>query len=281
MFKFKQLKSILFWLSIIGKDDLTIIHNQKTQFSRIFFHAFRLIHLILLVSTLFSPFQDNNAVKSTNKLMSLYAVNYSSFNVVIVNTVDIIASWLHAKSILSIIVAIDESLDTLNTFTDLNVRIASFARDFRRKCLVASMIFLAETIVRLVFLSDTIKPYTYVIVTIAVLYKSIEICYITLYIDMQIFILVSLNENLNAAAIDCLNEDMIHAVPQSEEKIHLMHRTQTIYLNVWKMSENINIRFGGFLLSACASAVMIMIFSGTLSFDILMESNNKLTVLSE
>lgn len=277
MFKFKPLRDILMCLSIIGKDNLTMIHNRKSQFIPMFLHVFRSIFLFFLITTLFYPFVDNFASGS----MSLYAINYLSFNIVIVNTVDIISSWLHAKSISLIVMEIEESLDALNTFTDLNVRIALFARGFRRKCYFAFSIFLIEFIVRLIFFSELLRPYTHVIVTIAVFYKNIEIFYVTFYIDLQTFILLSLNENLNTRAIDSVNEGLIHAVSECEEKLHILHRAQIIYLNVWKISENINIRFGGFLLSICVGSIIILIYAGTSSFDILMKSSNKLDVLRE
>lgn len=277
MFKFKPLQNILIWLSIIGKDNLSIVHNQKSQFFPIFLHAFRLIHLFLLISTLIHPFQNTDRVLSISK----YAVNYLSFNIVAVNTVDIIASWLHAKSIMSIVVEIEESLDTLNTFTDLNVRIALFVRDFRQKCYGALLIFLVEVLVRLAVLSEILTEYTYIIVTIAVCYKNIEIFYVTFYIDVQTFILSTLNENLNTIAIDCVYENPTYAESRNEEKLQIMHRAQIIYLNVWKISEHINKRFGGFLLSTCIGTVIILIYAGTSSFDILMKSNNKLDVLRE
>lgn len=277
MFKFKPLRSILFCLSIIGKDNLTTIHNQKSQFIPIFLHVFRSIFLFFLITTVFHPFLDEIA----NGSISLYAINYMSFNIVIVNTVDIISSWLHAKSISSIVTDIEESLDVLNTFTDLNVRIELFAYGFRRKCFMALLIFLTEFIIRLIFLSDILKPYTYAVVTIAVLYKNLEIFYVTFYIDVQKFILFSLNENLNTVANDCVNESLIHAMSENDEKLHILHRTRVIYLNVWKISENINIRFGGFLLSICVGAIIILIYAGTSSFEILMKSPHKLDVLRE
>lgn len=277
MFKFKPLRSILVWLSIIGKDNLTTIHNRKSQFIPIFLHVFRSIFLFFLITTLFHPFLDQTA----NESISLYAINYLSFNIVIVNSVDIISSWLNTKEILSIVQEIEESLDVLNTFTDLNVRIALFARSFCRKCFAAFLLFLIEFIIRLIFLSDILKPYTYIIVSIAVFYKNIEIFYVTFYIDVQKFILLSLNENLNTVAIDCVNESLVHAVPESEEKLHILRRAQVIYLNVWKISENINIRFGGFLLSICVGTIIILIYAGTSSFDILMKTDDKLNVIRE
>ena len=278
MFKFKPLQIILIWLSIIGKDNLTILHNQKSQFVPIFLHIFRFIYLVILITTLFYPFQDNIA----NDSMSLYAVNYLTFNIVIVNSVDIISSWLHANSISAIILEIEESLDALALhFIDLNSRIALFARDFRKKCFIAFLIFLIEFIIRHYHPSDIFKPFTYATLTFAILYKNVEIIYVTFYIDVQTFILLSLNENLSTVAIDCLNESFIYAVSECEEKLYILHRVQIIHLKVWKISENLNIRFGGFLLGVCAGTVIILIYAGTSSFDILMKSNNKLDVLSE
>lgn len=213
--------------------------------------------------------------------MSLYAVNYLSFNIVIVNSVDIIASWLHAKSGSSIVTQIEESLDALNAFTNLNARIEQFVRVFRRKFFVASFVFFVECIIRLIFLSEILKTYTHIIVTLAVFYKSIAIFYVTFFIDMQTFILLSLNENLNTMAIDYVNDNLIHAVSETEEKLQILHRTQTIYLSVWKISEKINVRFGGFLLSICVGTVIILIYGGTSTFDILMKQCDKLDVLRE
>lgn len=277
MFKFKSLRGILLWLSIIGKDNLTIIHNRKSQFIPISLHVFRAIFLTFLITTLFYPFKDGIG----NGSLSLYAVNYLSINIVVVNSVDIIASWLHSKSISSVVMEIEESLDALNTFTDLNTRLELFARGFRRKFTFAFLMFFIEFIVRLILLSEILTTYTYIIVTIAVFYKNIAIFYVTFYIDLQTFILLSLNENLNTMAIDCVNDNLIHAVSESEEKLHILHRTQIIYLNVWKISENINIRFGGFLLSICVGTVIILIYGGTSTFDILMKECDKWDVMRE
>lgn len=277
MFKFKPLRSILIWLSFVGKDNLTTIHNRKSQFIPVSLHLFRAIFLIFLTSTLFYPFKYDVGKGS----LSLYAVSYLSFNIVIVNSVDIVASWLHAKSVSSIVTEIESSLDALNTFTDLNARIESFARGFRRKFTIAFLMFLIEFIVRLIVLSEILTTYTYVIVTIAVFYKNIAIFYVAFYIDVQTFVLLSLNENLNTMAIDCVNDNLVHAVSESEEKLHILHRTQVIYLNIWKISENINVRFGGFLLSICVGTVIILIYGGTSAFDILMKDCDKWDVLRE
>lgn len=277
MFKFKSLRNILVWLSIIGKDNLTIIHNRKSQFIPISLHVFRAIYLVLLVTTLFYPFKDG----IRNDSLSMYAVNYLSFNIVIVNAVDIVASWLHTKSVTSIVIESGESLDALNTLTDLNARIELFAQNFRRKFFIAFFIFFTEFIIRFIFLSEILKTYTYLIVTFAVFYKNIEIFYVTFYIDLQTFILLSLNENLNTMAIDCVNDNLIYAVSESEEKLHILHRIQVIYLHVWKISENINERFGGFLLSICVGTVIILIYGGTSTFDILMKHGDKWDVLRE
>lgn len=277
MFKFKALGSILIWLSIIGKDNLPTVHNRKSQFIPISLHVFRAIFLLFLITTLFCPFKDGVG----NGSMSLYAVNYLSFNIVIVNSVDVVASWLHVKSVPSIVTEIEESLDALSAFANLNAPIELFVRGFRRKFFVASFLFSIECIVRLIILSDIFNTYTYIIVTLAVFYKSIAISYVTFFIDVQTFILLSLNENLNTMAIDYVNDNLIHAMSETEEKLQILHRTQIIYLNVWKISENINVRFGGFLLSICVGTVIILICGGTSTFDILMKQCDKMDVLRE
>lgn len=277
MFKFKPLRSILIWLSIIGKDHLTALHDRKSQFIPILLHAFRAISLVFLITTLFYPFKDGVG----NGSLSVYAVNYLSFNIVIVNSVDIVASWLHTNSASSIVAEIEESLDALNAFTNLNARIEWFVRGFRRKFFFAFFLFAVECIIRLIFPSEVLKTYTYVIVTVAVFYKSIAIFYVTFFIDVQTFILLSLNENLNTMAIDYANDNLVHAVSETEEKIHILRRTQIIYLHVYKISENINARFGGFLLSICIGTVIILIYGGTSTFDILMKQCDKSNVLRE
>lgn len=277
MLKFQQLQKILLCLSIIGKDNLSINHNRKSEPISKFLHVFRIIFLLLLISSVLKPFHDNNSFKS----LSLYAVNYLTFNIVIAHTVDIIASWLHTESAASIVTNIEQSLDFLNTFTNLSDRIASFTRHFCRKFFIAFSIFFAEVIVRLIFLSDVLNEYSYTIATVGVFYKNIEIFYVTFYVNVQTFILLTLNDHLNAVAIECENESFIHAVSQCDEKLHILHRARTIYLHISKISENINIRFGGFLLTICVDTLILLIHSGTSSFDILMKSNNKVDVLRE
>lgn len=183
------------------------------------------------------------------------------FFILIPNFVGIIEDLIYANKIQLILIEFDKLIEYLESSINITVRIMDFIQKFYKKIILILIVHLIMFIVKLLLPSNIhIKSYTNDVILFASLYKNFAIIHVTLFVDLQGFILKSLNEKLNpmleANPKDCL------IIPNSmNQMLNTLPRIKIIYQKVWIISEIINQRFGCFLLATLVDTVTIIIHS--------------------
>lgn len=273
----KRLRSVFIWFAMFGQYHLLIVHNTKARSTRVIFVFLKIVFLMLILTSMIKPFRETSEDKSS----FLYIVNGVAFNILILNLVEIVESLLQSKIFALMVTDIEKSLEHLNTFVNMKVHISAFAYNFRKKLFCCTIIFMSESFLRLFNGPDILNVHSNILLTISVLYKHMAVLHTMFYIDLQTLMLSSLNNKLNPVSVDSVNECLIIPTPSSSEALENLGRIKCVYSSVRNISENINKRFGCFLLSTSVNASINFVRSGTALVMAFATANNKLLLLRE
>lgn len=275
MYNLKPPLNCFVWFSFFGPNHLNLSHNLHVV--RFLFKVSKIIFVILLIASLVQPFKEDLMLTSTIN----YVIICVSFITVPLDLIEIIEGWINSDTLISVIYDFEEYFKCLNTFCDVRILRLNFVRMFRNKCILCTFLFLAEFIVRISTYSELLKIHSRIILSMAVLYKNFAIVHIVLCIDLNGMILSSLNDQLRSSSSDMDTEfSIISAV--NPETIALFKCTTNSFQRVSRISENVNKRFGWFMLSVflnnivglirAAIAVFMALMIWTNTFDILRKS---------
>lgn len=272
----KRLRSVFIWFAMFGQYHLLIVHNTKARSTRAIFVFLKIVFLMLILTSMIKPFRQTSEDKSS----FLYIVNGVAFNILILNLVEIVESLLQSKIFALMVTDIEKSIEHLNTFVNMKVHISAFAYNFRKKLFCCTIIFMSESFLRLFNRPDILNVHSNILLTISVLYKHMAVLHTMFYIDLQTLMLFSLNNKLNPVSVDSVNECLIIPTPSSEA-LENLGRIKCVYSSVRNISENINKRFGCFLLLTSVNASINFVRSGTALVMAFATANNKLLLLRE
>lgn len=213
------------------------------------------------------------AYKTISELEQFIVVHSISFLVLITDLVGILEGWIKRKIVKSILTDINDSL------CKLNVPIASIIRKFYKKVIFALIFFIFEWIVRLFHPHRTVHARsTHIVLFVASMFKFITLIHVTLYIDLQCFILESLNKKLNptssASAKDCL----IRPIPVNKA-LNSLSKIKPILQKIGKISGKINERFGYFVVVYTIHSCSLVIYAGLGVYLTLSKEEGKLIIL--
>lgn len=254
MLKLKQLREISIWFSIFGQTQLVSTHSSISHSTRVLFVAFKVIFVILLLTPLIKSFKETSGEEST----TLVLVSLFPFFILLVNIIEIIESWLQTKIFISMIEEIEESLSHLDSVMDMKVCILKFARHFRMKLLFCTILFSFELVINFTFKIAPLNTHVNLLLPIAAIYRNIAIIHIVFFVELMKVILSSVNDQLSSSSSDSVNDCFIIPIPIDEAML-ILRRIRIIYSNVWNISEDINKRFGCFLLIVFVNAPLVFV----------------------
>lgn len=251
MYNFDSL-NIFVWFSFFGPDYLVMIYNLHVV--RFLFKVLKIFFVILLISSFLTPIKDD--LKLTSFIDNVVA--YIPFIIVPLNLIEIIESWMNSETINSTMHNFEECFKSLNTSRDMKTVHLNFIRGFRKKCILCTVLFVAEFIVRVSRPTGMISTYSNIILSIAVLYKHFAMIHIVLCVDLNSMILSSLSDKLRFSSTDSDTEFSLKST-FNPEIIALFQCTTNIFQRVSCISGNINERFGWFLSSVFVNTIMNLI----------------------
>lgn len=236
MLQIKHLQSVFLWFFILGQNNYLSIFNSKSRTLRILYSVFRGIFLISISSLIIVMLYNIKSV-----------IDSVSFTVFIPNFLAIIESWFFASSLSTIISDINDSLDYLENNMNAKIYLNKFVRNFHKKIIFSTMILVLEFIYKFLVSTPIYNFHSNLLLTIACTYKHFTILHAIFFIDLQKFILFSINDKINPPQIDKINKNLITPLP-FVDAMQALHHMKITYLKVSRISENINKRFGYLLL---------------------------------
>lgn len=273
MSKFGPLQSIFTWFSFIEQNHMIPIFNPISCSASTFYIPLKIVYLLLIMTSLIKPLRETTEERSA----SSYFVNGIVFIILIPSIVEVIESWLYSEALVSLKNSIEVSLDYLNTFVNMKAHISAFTRQFYRKMLLLAVLVTSEFVTRFVFKSQ-VTLYSSVVLSIASVYRYFASVCIIFYIDLEILILSSLNGQLNPLCGDNVNECLILPT-QPNVSLVALRRIKTVYSNIWKISENVNRRFGCFLLVQLVNVAIFSIWTSIVLYINILDSSSMLTMM--
>lgn len=272
MYNFKPLRGIFVWFCIFDPNHILSFYNGKSRVGHILHIIAKTIFLTLILLSAIKPFNDTSIATRD------YIVAGVSFLILIVNLVEIAESCVHSSKIQSIAKEVAESINYLNISTDMSSRVQCFALNFYKKIIFCTVIFLIELISRISTPTKFISSHSNILISFAALYKHTAILHVTFYIDLNVFILQSLNDQLNPVKCDSINNCLTIPTPQNIA-MRMMCHIKYIIMHVWRISEKINQRFGCFLLFAFINSFANIIRVGTAFFMALVTESSPIYLL--
>lgn len=271
MFKLNRLRVIFIWFFILGQTQLISILRPHSRLGRILCAIADIIYLLILTALLITQFKKYS---ETSLLYSTFITNAVTFIVLFPNFAVIIENWVRAKELEFIVNEIEESLDYFETFVNIQVRIADFARHYYKKMFFVTVYLSLNILLRLFVPADFVDYHLIIIVSIAGFYEQMSFIHITFYINLQGLILNVLNDTINPVSSNSLNECILSSLP-TKEAMFTIHRTKIIHQKIWKISESLNKRFGYFLFIGLVSTGVFLVRNAMAIFIFLTNFNHK------
>lgn len=273
----RSFKRIFIWFIIFDQNHLESTFGIISRSARIVYTNLKIVYIVLYMTSIIEPFQiifrsDSASLDIARILNDIVPL------ILIQNLTEIFESWVYSEALAIVTNTIKESIHYLNTFINMKNHISAFASRFRKNLLIFIMLFLIEFYSKITSRSTFVTSYSKVWVIIAALYKHFAVLHIILFIDTQTLILSSLNHHLNPVCDDSINDCFI-LYTSSSMSFMALRRIKTVYSNLRTISDNVNKRFGCFLVVMFMNIVIFAIQTGVSFYLTLISSNNTLEIL--
>lgn len=253
MLQLKPLRSIFMCFAVFGQSRYDWIFTSK---SRLIFNVIiilKAVYLILVANSVVFACVQIRIYKSFDMVHSL------SFLILITNFIGTIEGWIYDNTLQSIVMDFDKLIGYLEACVNVNIRLMDFVRRFYKKLIFSAVIFSIEWITKLSLPSMTFfRSYADYVILIASLYKYIAILHAATFIDLHVFILMTLNGKLNPIARESAKLCLIYPIPV-DNVLEVLPQIKVVYQKIWIISEKINKRFGYFLLASFVDTALLAI----------------------
>lgn len=242
------------------------------------YNVIKTAYLALIVTSIAHKFNEGFQYKTVQD----YIRAGFWFGIFVVDTIEIIESRIQFKAVASILNDIEKRIQYLDVYENQSASFLDLvAKKFRKKFIICAIFFHFEFVLRVFSLKLTpFESPSILLPSFFVLHKQFAMLHAVLYIDMQSFSLLWLNDQLNPVQSNSANECFVVTIFKSKAT-QMLHRIKLLYLNIWRVSDNINQRFGCFLVAALVNSAFYFIRAGFSFFMALMTYNDIFDLLSE
>lgn len=243
------------WFFICGQTHLISILSPRSRLSRVLCATVDIIYLLILAAALINQFRQ---FSESSEIISTFITNSVTLITLFPNFVATIENWVRSKELELILNDIEESLDYFGTFVNTQARITDFVQHYYKQIFFVTFYLSLNLIIPLIIPTDLVEFHLIILLSIAGFYEQIAFIHIAFYVNLQSLILNALNDAINPVLRNSLNECVVPSL-STEDAMLTVHRTKIIYQKIWKISENLNERFGYFLVVGLMSTGVFLV----------------------